>query len=452
MKKLSINMTKLQRICTQSEKEFKKLGKWTATSPPTRRWKKGKWVDSDNESGYIFIDNGANILAVAHLDYNNTDTYAQSFTRKRMKDTDGIEKTYLFNGALDDRLGAFVVLELFQLIGIKADVLLTTNEEIGATTANDFVAPEGKEYNWIIQFDRRGTDVVMYQYDTQDLRDKLAEFNIKVGHGSFSCISALDHLGVAGFNWGTGYYFEHQPKHFAIFDETLEMLKLFRKFYLKYKDTKLVYTPKPKPAWQGGSYTVYGKGGYKYYNYCDDPDFWGDDEWKVVYGGIISKPKALPAKIEDDDICPSSNCPHFWSTDGKTCGACYAEVEPHIIEDKDEDWDKCPVCGKYITLQDDLTLFASYGYCNVCAAECFDSKSENVFKVGNVVEFIEDIYDDNDRFLVKKGDVGNIIKMKFIEEENMVEMRVEAVCEEEKGQKKERIEFRVYPGEMMRLI
>ena len=46
------------------------------------------------------------------------------------------------SGALDDRLGAYIILDLLPKLGINVDVLLTVGEEQGRSTAN-FFAPLG---------------------------------------------------------------------------------------------------------------------------------------------------------------------------------------------------------------------------------------------------------------------------------------------------------------------
>ncbi|MCP6726064.1 hypothetical protein NL526_28810, partial [Klebsiella pneumoniae] len=69
--------------------------------------------------------------------------------------------------AHDDRLGLYYIMEILPSLGINVDVLLTTDEEIGQSSASEFKKAEGKQYNWMFMFDRHGYgNVVMYQYET----------------------------------------------------------------------------------------------------------------------------------------------------------------------------------------------------------------------------------------------------------------------------------------------
>lgn len=170
---------------------------------------------------YWYQDNGSDILAVAHLDSVQDDG-----TCSVTKTSAGYLAT---SGALDDRLGVYVLLGLLPKLGITCDWLLTTDEEICQSTAADF--PADKDYNWIIQFDRGGTDVVMYQYETPFLVSLVEDCGARVGVGSFSDICLLDHLQCAGFNWGVGYQDYHSPRSHAWLDDTFRMVARFIKFY-----------------------------------------------------------------------------------------------------------------------------------------------------------------------------------------------------------------------------
>lgn len=185
------------------------------------------------ERFYYYQDNGSSILAVAHLDHVQADATCQVI--------DTAAGLLVTSGALDDRLGAYVILELLPKLGIKCDILLTTDEEIGASTASDFVSD--KDYNWIIEFDRGGTDVVMYDYETNDLCDLVEASGARVGHGSFSDICLLDHLGCAAFNWGVGYQDYHGPRSHAWLEDTFRMVVRFLKFHKMNADVLLEHDP-----------------------------------------------------------------------------------------------------------------------------------------------------------------------------------------------------------------
>jgi hypothetical protein len=206
----------LRRICEADERSFgDAYGMELVTIPDRKR----------PDNFYFYKDNGSNVLAVAHLD-----TVAWHGDRKcRFVVTEGAG-TVVFSRALDDRLGAYVILELLPLLGLKYDVLLTVGEESGQSTAEFFDPPKDKHYDYMIEFDRGGTDVVMYQYDDLEVRDLVKASGARVGDGSFSDISYLGHLGIKGFNWGVGYQDYHGPRAHAFLDDTFAMVARYLNF------------------------------------------------------------------------------------------------------------------------------------------------------------------------------------------------------------------------------
>jgi hypothetical protein len=193
---------------------------------------------SSGDRFYWYKDNGSPVLAVAHLDSVQSDGTATI--------TETAGGLLVTSGALDDRLGVYTILELLPAIGIQCDILLTTDEEMGQSTGRDF--DTDKQYNWMIEFDRGGTDVVMYQYETDELTDLVEKSTAKVGIGSYSDIADLDHLGVAGFNWGVGYQEYHSPRSHAWLEDTFKMVARFEKFHRANADTLLEYAPGGKDS------------------------------------------------------------------------------------------------------------------------------------------------------------------------------------------------------------
>jgi hypothetical protein len=147
-----------------------------------------KWGDrvKTPRGPYYFRDNGASVLGVAHLD--------TVLNAKPMR-----EGKYVIAPQLDDRLGVWILLDLLPSLGVNLDILLTTGEESGNTTAYYFDSI--RPYNWIVEFDRAGSDVVMYQYDCDEYADLLGSYGFRVGFGSFSDICAMDHLGSSIRVW-----------------------------------------------------------------------------------------------------------------------------------------------------------------------------------------------------------------------------------------------------------
>jgi hypothetical protein len=210
---IDMNMDELKEVSLSSIEEFAPYGE-----------------KLDTEDGmYVFIDNGANILAVAHLDT------VQDIRHFDVKEGD-LGKV-IKNAQLDDRLGAYIILKLLPKLGVNADILLTEGEEVGNSTAQHFLTQ--KKYNWIFQFDRQGIDTVMYQYEDPETKKLMEKYKFMVGRGSVSDISYLERLGVKAFNFGTGYYDNHSVDAYAVESDIKHNVKLFLKFYNDMKDTKL---------------------------------------------------------------------------------------------------------------------------------------------------------------------------------------------------------------------
>jgi len=190
----------------------------------------------------IFVDRGAQVLGVAHLD--TALPYADHF---------GIVRGDSFRGVvcphLDDRLGAYILLDLLPSIGVKTDVLLTDGEEIGLSTGTHFVPR--KEYHWIFSFDRSGTDVVLYRYEDPALVRLLKEYRFKVGYGTFSDICFMEHLGVKGINFGCGYVMQHTEWCAVDLDDTVAAVSRFKQFWKNNHTTRMAHAAKPRtePEW-----------------------------------------------------------------------------------------------------------------------------------------------------------------------------------------------------------
>lgn len=226
------------------------------------------------ENFYFYKDNGSNVLAVAHLD---TVGHADDRTTRFIV-TEGAG-TVVFSRALDDRLGAYIILELLPKLGLQYDILLTVGEESGMSTAAFFEPPEGKHYDYMIEFDRGGTDVVMYQYEDSEVHAMVKAAGARVGQGSFSDVSYLDHLGIKGFNWGVGYQDYHGPRAHAFLDDTFAMVARYLTFA---KQNEGVYMPHDAPEDVG----EYRRGYGGWWDLEDEPATsdgpWNDD-WREVY-------------------------------------------------------------------------------------------------------------------------------------------------------------------------
>ncbi len=216
--------------------------------PSSDYLKEGVKLEAKGNDLLIHKDRNAKVLAVAHLDWVGIRKpwFAYAVTSKG--------KRLCFNNRLDDRLGAYIALDYLPKLGVECDVLLTDNEEKGRSTAADFKTD--KEYNWIFQFDRRGDDVVLYNYATDPYEKLLRDAGFHIGQGSYTCIRELESLGVLGFNVACGYYRNHCEDSYCDLAVVDKQVDKFLKFYEVNKDTKLPVDPKAKKEtyWNGGGY------------------------------------------------------------------------------------------------------------------------------------------------------------------------------------------------------
>jgi hypothetical protein len=255
-------LTDLRQLCLQSDEEvFARYG----GALPCRT------------GSLSYTDNGSNILGVCHVD---TVHLPRHYHQSREK---------AFSGALDDRLGIYILTCLLPKKGILLDWLLTDNEEHGASTARYFETT--KQYNWLIEFDRAGDDVVMYQYDDARYDDILHPYGLTIGRGSYSDICELEALGVAGFNFGIGYHLQHSPACYVDLQEMLRQVDRFAAFYHDHAQTRFEYDASFAEwpgLWEGDEYAY------------DDPEYgtitlsevWSLEE-KLYYG---TEPKRLTSK------------------------------------------------------------------------------------------------------------------------------------------------------------
>jgi len=175
------------------------------------------------ENRRIFIDNGGSVLFVAHVD---------TVLPPRIK---RVTKNRIFATGLDDRLGCDIAFSLSRELG--ADLLLTDLEEQGRSTAQFH---DLKDYNWIVEFDRAGKDVVTYELDSPGFRDALLEY-WNIGIGSFSDIAFMN-TDACCFNLGIGYQGAHSEWSYVDLSVMKRQIAKFRRFWNKYKDIKFVQT------------------------------------------------------------------------------------------------------------------------------------------------------------------------------------------------------------------
>ena len=182
-----------------------------------------EYVVGNKNERRIFIDRGADILFVAHIDTVQPPKY------KRIRKTKSKKVKRLYAQGLDDRLGCLIAYELAERLG--ADLLLTDNEERVYSTSRFH---QCKQYNWIAEFDRAGCDIVTYGLDSMEFLSAL-EKHFTIGIGSYSDIYDLQ-TDVCCFNVGIGYELAHSQDSYVVVKTMQEQINRFLAFYAENKD------------------------------------------------------------------------------------------------------------------------------------------------------------------------------------------------------------------------
>ena len=187
---------------------------------------------------------GAKILAMGHLD---------SVQSKRGVVDDRAKDGRIYSPVLDDRLGIYTIHWLLPALGINVSLLLLDEEETGNSTAKQFCLPQSDQYNWMVEFDRKGEDVVTYGFNEDTWRSSLKK-HFDYGYGTFSDISSLEHVGVSGANVGVGYENYHGLNAYFDFEVYVRQIARFVEFYNEFADTTFGHKEAP-PAYTYTGYT-----------------------------------------------------------------------------------------------------------------------------------------------------------------------------------------------------
>lgn len=302
---------------------------------------------------YVYKNNGANILGVAHLD---TVQFGKHLFVHEAK------ASIVYSPYMDNRLGAFILLDFLPMHDINLDILLTTGEEMCMSTAQYFTPPEGKEYNWIAEFDRGGTDVVMYRYRDGTMINMLEGFGFDTGYGSYSDICELQDLGVKAFNFGQGMQNYHDEWGYVDLNDFDKMMSLFVSFYNTMQDVKLPHTKVTYRRYdRGKGHGRYsGAYGYDQYNYSVEDNY---QKTASVYvsckscGTWTYKHKECNNCGSDKHMGTKKRASTYYSTKCYSCGhhawsdlACQNCADIRHMENKPEEDSKvCIKCGSVIS-------------------------------------------------------------------------------------------------------
>lgn len=159
-------------------------------------------------NSYIYAPGDIPVMLIAHLDTVHKDPVKEiyySADSTRLLSPQGIGG--------DDRCGVYIIMRLL-ILGHRPHILFTTDEEIGAQGARDFVrdfAQSHLDLNYLIEFDRQGSnDCVFYDCDNPSFIDYISAFGFREQFGTFSDISIIaPAFKTAAVNLSSGYYRAH---------------------------------------------------------------------------------------------------------------------------------------------------------------------------------------------------------------------------------------------------
>lgn len=169
------------------------------------------------DDGFVYAQGEFPVLLVAHMDTVH-DKLPQVFVYDEQKNAWSSPQG--IGG--DDRCGIYMVLEVIRRY--NCSVLFCEDEEIGAVGADKFTQTELAEslkFNYIIEFDRRGSnDAVFYDCDNPEFEKFITKEFYQSSWGSFSDISVLaPALGCAAVNLSCGYHSAHTKSEYIVWDE-----------------------------------------------------------------------------------------------------------------------------------------------------------------------------------------------------------------------------------------
>lgn len=312
MLKLIINRNKEKRNIMGIVFDINKLQKYCQVKPDYFL----------NGKDYKFINNNGDVLAVAHVDtvYQDNNFYRNG--------------DIITSSALDDRLGVYTIIELSKFL--KFDILLTTDEEIGMSTAQYFNTK--KKYNWIFSFDRKGSGCVLYDYEYDNQWYDTVSKYFKVNTGSFSDICYLKTLGVCGINVGTEYNNEHSYGCYMSIKRWAKQVNDFIYFFIDNCNKKFIFNEKTIQKDWGNFYnprkTVSNNG--KSNTYINDYiSWWENEQWIVEKKELAQENKneeVIDYNNQGYDYCP--RCDHLTEMDklyyskisgNNICSDCFYE-------------------------------------------------------------------------------------------------------------------------------
>lgn len=206
-------------------------------------------------SGYVYAQGTIPVLLLAHMDTVHKklpDVIVFDEAKGTLSSPNGIGG--------DDRCGIFMVLEIVK--HYNCSVLFCEDEEVGGIGATKFIQTdlaEQLEFNYAIEFDRKGkNDAVFYDCDNEEFTDFITEEFYREAYGSFSDISVVaPALGCAAVNLSCGYYNAHTTQEYVVISEMIASMNAA---------CKILDRTTEKDKFEYIEATYYGRYGQGYYD------------------------------------------------------------------------------------------------------------------------------------------------------------------------------------------
>ena len=249
--------------------------------------------------GYVYAQGTFPVLLVAHLDTVHSKlpsviTYDEK--------SDSLSSPQGIGG--DDRCGVYMILEIIK--HFNCSVLFCEDEEIGCIGAEKFIKTDlakTLEFNYIIEFDRKGKDdAVFYNCNNEAFEKFITEKFYKTAWGSFSDISVLaPFLKCAAVNLSCGYYNAHTTNEYVVMGEMLDSIYQACQILQKTTDEdKFEYVDYDEILWNDS----YVKGDTKTQFYENDAEY-DMQEWAIEwfdYDTFQDKCAIIPALSKAEAI------------------------------------------------------------------------------------------------------------------------------------------------------
>ena len=190
--------------------------------------------------------------------------------------------------------------------------MLTDHEETCKSTAQYHTC---KNYNWIVEFDRAGTDFVTYGCANKDLKKELSKTWAE-GVGSFTDICFLP-TNAACFNLGIGYDKAHNKDSSVKISDIDKQLGFFRSFYTLHKDIK--YTQDGSDIEKNSGFNW---GNNRYNDLCDRCGQYGAKE---IHGYMVCQDCIDSFMIGSKDRKPDGKCAYCGCDADTTYSEAYGD-------------------------------------------------------------------------------------------------------------------------------